>query len=133
VWANVDLDSYDRLIHVTHFAVNDIGMASFFALATKEVVESTAPGGALHSPRRAGMPLLAAIGGMAGPALIFCGARHRNGPTRTHDGEKGSRTRAESPRANGCVATRLLVVYVARADENRSRTIRPSGRGVPTA
>lgn len=73
VWANVDLDSYDRLVHVMHFAVNDIGMAFFFALAAKEVVESTAPGGALHSPRRAGMPLLAAIGGMAGPALIFVG------------------------------------------------------------
>ena len=73
VWANVDLDSYDRLVHVMHFVVNDIGMAFFFALAAKEVVESTAPSGALHSPRRAGMPLLAAIGGMTGPALIFVG------------------------------------------------------------
>ena len=73
VWANVDPGSYDRLVRLTHFAVNDIGMAFFFALAAKEVVESTAPGGALHSPRRAGTPLLAAIGGMAGPALIFVG------------------------------------------------------------
>ena len=73
VWANVELKSYQRLVHVMDFAVNDIGMAFFFALAAKEVVESTAPGGALHSPRRAGMPLLAAIGGMAGPALIFVG------------------------------------------------------------
>ena len=46
-------------------------MAFFFALATKEVVEATAPGGALHSPRRAAMPLAAAVGGMLGPALIF--------------------------------------------------------------
>lgn len=73
VWANIDLDSYGRLVHALHFAVNDMGMAFFFALAAKEVVEATAPGGALHSPRRAGMPLLAAVGGMAGPALIFVG------------------------------------------------------------
>ncbi len=46
-------------------------MAFFFALATKEVVEATAPGGALHSPRRAALPLAAAVGGMLGPALIF--------------------------------------------------------------
>ena len=54
-----------------HFVVNDIGMAFFFALAAKEVAEATAPGGALHSPRRAAMPLAAAVGGMLGPALIF--------------------------------------------------------------
>ena len=46
-------------------------MAFFFALAAKEVVEATAPGGPLHSPRRAAMPLAAAVGGMFGPALIF--------------------------------------------------------------
>ena len=46
-------------------------MAFFFALAAKEVVEATAPGGALHSPRRGAMPLAAAVGGMLGPALIF--------------------------------------------------------------
>src|SRR4051812_32175918 len=53
------------------FAVNDIGMALFFALAAKEIVEATAPDGALHPPRRAALPLLAATGGMIGPALIF--------------------------------------------------------------
>ena len=71
VWANVDLHSYEPLVHALHFGVNDVGMAFFFALAAKEVVEATAPNGALHSPRRAGMPLLAAVGGMAGPAVIF--------------------------------------------------------------
>lgn len=73
VWANVDLHSYDRLVHIIHFVVNDIGMAFFFAIAATEVVEATAPHGALHAPRRAAMPLLAAVGGMAGPALIFVG------------------------------------------------------------
>jgi NhaA family Na+:H+ antiporter len=71
VWANLARESYVDLAHTLHFAVNDIGMAFFFALAAKEVTEATAPGGALHSPRRAAMPLTAAVGGMLGPALIF--------------------------------------------------------------
>ena len=71
LWANVDSDSYEQLVHAIHFAVNDIGMAFFFALAAKEIVEATAHGGALHSPRQAAMPLLAAVGGMVGPAVVF--------------------------------------------------------------
>jgi NhaA family Na+:H+ antiporter len=71
VWANLAHESYERLAHALHFLVNDICMAFFFALATKEVVEATAPGGPLHSPRRASVPLVAAIGGMLGPALIY--------------------------------------------------------------
>ena len=73
VWANLDIASYERFVHAGHFIVNDIGMAFFFALAAKEVVEATAPGGALHSPRRSAMPLIAAVGGMTGPALIYVG------------------------------------------------------------
>ena len=71
VWANVDHAGYVAMSHVLHFPVNDVGMMFFFALAAKEVVEATAPGGPLHSPRRAAMPLAAAVGGMLGPALIF--------------------------------------------------------------
>jgi NhaA family Na+:H+ antiporter len=71
VWANVNPAGYAALSHPLHFAVNDIGMAFFFALAAKEVVEATAPGGPLHSPKRAAAPLAAALGGMLGPALIF--------------------------------------------------------------
>lgn len=71
VWANLAPDSYERFAHALHFLVNDIGMVFFFALATKEVVEATAPGGALHSPRRAAVPLIAAVGGMIGPAAIY--------------------------------------------------------------
>ena len=41
VWANVDLVSYQSAAHAWRFAVNDIGMAFFFALAAKEVVEAT--------------------------------------------------------------------------------------------
>jgi Na+:H+ antiporter, NhaA family len=73
LWANVANATYDQVAQHLYFPVNDIGMAFFFALATKEVVEATAPGGALHSPRKAALPLVAAVGGMLGPALIFIG------------------------------------------------------------
>jgi NhaA family Na+:H+ antiporter len=73
IWANVDREAYIRAAHGLEFFINDIAMAFFFALAAKEVTEATAPGGVLHSPRRAGLPLMAAVGGMLGPALIFLG------------------------------------------------------------
>jgi NhaA family Na+:H+ antiporter len=71
VWANLDFAAYIKFAHQVHFGVNDIGMAFFFGLAIKEVVEATAPGGPLHSPRRSALPLAAAAGGMLGPALLF--------------------------------------------------------------
>jgi len=72
VWANLDLRSYEAFSHSPlHFVVNDIGMVSFFALAAKEIVESTLPGGPLASPREAAVPLLAAAGGMIVPAGLF--------------------------------------------------------------
>jgi len=79
VWANLSHDSYEQLTLPLHFVVNDIGMAFFFALAAKEVVEATAPDGALYSPRRASLPLIAAIGGMAGPAVIYLTLAHALG------------------------------------------------------
>jgi NhaA family Na+:H+ antiporter len=71
VWANLHHGSYDRLAHALHFAVNDIGMVFFFAMATKEIMEATLPGGALASPREAAVPLLAAAGGMIAPATLY--------------------------------------------------------------
>ena len=71
IWANLDPRGYQDAAHAMHFAVNDVGMAFFFALAAKEVVEATAPGGPLFSMRRAAVPLVAAVGGMVGPALIY--------------------------------------------------------------
>ena len=80
LWANLDVDSYDRVAHPLHFVVNDIGMVFFFAIAAKEVFEATLPGGALASPRRALSPLAAAVGGMALPALIFLALAWTIGP-----------------------------------------------------
>ena len=61
-WANTFSESYYRFAHATAFVVNDIGMAFFFALITKEVTEATLPGGALHPWRRAALPVAAAVG-----------------------------------------------------------------------
>ena len=70
-WANVDHPGYERFAHALHFAVNDVCMVFFFALAVKEIVEATLPDGPLESPREAAVPILAAAGGMIGPAGIY--------------------------------------------------------------
>jgi NhaA family Na+:H+ antiporter len=71
VWANWHPSSYERITGPLHFPVNDIAMAFFFGLAMKEIIEATAPGGALHTLRRAALPVVAAVGGMAGPAGLY--------------------------------------------------------------
>jgi NhaA family Na+:H+ antiporter len=71
-WANsADADRYHRIAEQLQFPVNDIGMVFFFALAAKEIVEATSPGGALHTWRRAALPAIGAVGGMVAPALIY--------------------------------------------------------------
>jgi NhaA family Na+:H+ antiporter len=71
VWANLNAASYTWFADSLQFSVNDIGMVFFFALAAKEVVEATAPGGALHTWRRAALPCIAAVGGMVVPAGLY--------------------------------------------------------------
>jgi NhaA family Na+:H+ antiporter len=71
LWANTRAADYERFAHACEFAVNDIGMAFFFALAAKEVVEAISPGAALHTWRRAALPVIAAAGGMVLPALFY--------------------------------------------------------------
>ena len=71
IWANTDLEGYEHFTEGIHFFVNDIAMAFFFGIAAKEVYEALLPGGALSSPRKAAMPLLATLGGMLGPASIY--------------------------------------------------------------
>ena len=46
-------------------------MAFFFAIAGSEVWEALLPGGALSNPKKAATPLLATVGGLAGPAAIY--------------------------------------------------------------
>jgi Na+:H+ antiporter, NhaA family len=70
VWVNASTESYYRFTYAISFAVNDVAMAFFFALMTKEVVEATAPGGVLHPWRRALLPVIAALGATIVSALI---------------------------------------------------------------
>ena len=72
-WANIFAQSYNRVVPPVRFAVNDVGMALFFGLAAKEIVEATRPGGSLHTWRRASLPVVAAAGGMIAPALSYVG------------------------------------------------------------
>ncbi len=91
IWANVDLNSYHRIVHAKvvvnlpvpifgesgsssidlHSLTNDILMAFFFALAAKQIWEATQPGGPFHDLRHAAATLIATLGGMTGPAVLF--------------------------------------------------------------
>lgn len=62
-----------------HFLVNDILMALFFAIAGKEVWESLLPGGALSNFKKAATPLMATLGGVAAPALIYLAGAYFTG------------------------------------------------------
>ena len=75
-WANTLPDSYYRFANAAAFLVNDVGMVFFFALITKEVVEATLPGGALHSWRRAALPVAAALGGVVVSIVSYLGFTH---------------------------------------------------------
>jgi NhaA family Na+:H+ antiporter len=70
-WSNTLSESYYRFAHATAFAVNNVGMAFFFALITKEVTEATLPGGALHPWRRAALPVAAAVGSVIVSVAIY--------------------------------------------------------------
>ncbi len=82
VLANVNEHGYRELIELRlfgdrspeltlHFLINDVLMALFFAIAAKEVWEALLPGGPLANPRNAATPLMATLGGMVGPAVLF--------------------------------------------------------------
>ena len=71
VWANTAPESYFSFTQRISFPVNEIGMALFFALATQEIVEAVMPGGALHSWRRWGLPIVAAAGGIIGSVGMY--------------------------------------------------------------
>ena len=86
VWANTFPESYYGFAHATTFFVNDVGMAFFFALITKEVAEATVPGGALHPWRRAALPVAAAIGSVAVSIAIYLAVAHSYGEHMLEDG-----------------------------------------------
>jgi NhaA family Na+:H+ antiporter len=71
VWANWSAERYFRFASGLAFAVNDVGMALFFALMMQDVLEATMPGGALHTWRRAALPIVAAVGGSIGAVVAY--------------------------------------------------------------
>ena len=96
LWANIAPDSYHALVHFTlwsggpvgalethealtrrvmtlHFLFNDVLMAFFFAIAAKEVWEAVALREGSLRGRKALTPLIATVGGMAGPVAVYLG------------------------------------------------------------
>ncbi len=73
LWANVGPESYFTFAQSFGFLVNEVGMAFFFALIGQEIVEAVMAGGALHSWRRWGLPIVGACGGIVGAAVVFLG------------------------------------------------------------
>jgi NhaA family Na+:H+ antiporter len=70
-WVNAAPESYYRFTFTIAFVVNDVAMALFFGLMTKEIVEATAPNGVLHTRRLVLLPVVAAIGATVVPALLY--------------------------------------------------------------
>ena len=85
-WANLAPDRYHQVVHgkiftlaSLHFITNDLFMVLFFGMAAVEIVRSCLPGGPLHPIRKAVNPLLATVGGIAGPAAVYLGLNHAFG------------------------------------------------------
>src|SRR6266542_725206 len=73
IWANTRPESYFPFAQGASFAVNEIAMVLFFGLIAHEIHEDLMPGGALHTWRRWTLPLVAAVGGLAGSLLVYVG------------------------------------------------------------
>ena len=79
VMANAAPGAYHKIIdtpiigdHISlHWLVNDVFMAFFFAIAAVEIVHSLRKNGPLNPPKKAVTPLMATVGGVAGPIIVF--------------------------------------------------------------
>jgi NhaA family Na+:H+ antiporter len=77
-WVNLAPESYRHFNHDRmfgpfsfHFITNDFFMVLFFGIAAAEITQSCLPGGDLHPLRKAVNPLLATLGGVVGPVVIY--------------------------------------------------------------
>lgn len=85
LWAFIDYQGYEHFLHTewfghtVHWWVGDVAMALFFLLVSIEIREAFLPGGDLYAPsrgellKRASVPVVATLGGMAMPAAVYCG------------------------------------------------------------
>ena len=79
IWANLSPESYHGFVDLPlfgsdftiHFLVKDVFMAIFFAIAMTEITEAVRPGGAMYPIKKALNPLMATVGGVVGPIVIF--------------------------------------------------------------
>lgn len=71
LWSNVFPLSYYTVARILEFPVNQVAMVLFFGLVAQEIFEELMPGGALHRWRRWTVPVVAAVGGVAGAAVIY--------------------------------------------------------------
>jgi Na+:H+ antiporter, NhaA family len=78
LWTNLAPDSYHHFIHEPifgplnfHFIANELFMVFFFGIAAVEITQSCLPGGDLNPPKKAVNPLLATLGGVLGPVLLY--------------------------------------------------------------
>jgi NhaA family Na+:H+ antiporter len=86
VWANIGRESYDLLLNDRflgtlsfYFLTNDVFMVFFFGIAAVEITQSFLPGGDLHPIKKSVNPLLATLGGVAGPAFVYLALNHAIG------------------------------------------------------
>lgn len=77
-WVNLSPESYRHFNHDPvfglfsfHFITNDFFMVLFFGIAAAEITQSCLPGGDLHPLRKAVNPLLATVGGVVGPVVVY--------------------------------------------------------------
>lgn len=80
-WANYDAAGYRALLAwsplgpasqlTLAFVANDLIMVFFFGLAAKEITHACLPGGALNPLRSAVNPLLATLGGVLVPIVVY--------------------------------------------------------------
>jgi NhaA family Na+:H+ antiporter len=83
VWVNRAPESYSSFLHghflgpiSFHFLTNDIFMVFFFGIAAVEITQSLLPGGDLHPLKKSVNPLLATLGGVVGPAVVYLVLNH---------------------------------------------------------
>ncbi|HKZ16814.1 MAG TPA: Na+/H+ antiporter NhaA [Geobacteraceae bacterium] len=93
LWANIAPDSYNHLNHAPligslsfHFITNELFMVFFFGIAAVEITQSCLPGGDLSPPGKAVNPLLATLGGILGPVIVYFALNHFIGSEALHNG-----------------------------------------------
>lgn len=92
-WANVSSSSYAAFVFsplwhgiTFHSLSNDVFMVLFFGIAAVEITDSVSPGGSLNPIHKALNPLLATVGGIVGPALIYLALNAAFGSRRLRHG-----------------------------------------------